>query len=541
MKHFINKRETLVTEALDGLLMGGGDLARLDGYPEIKVVRRRNWDGTKVAVISGGGAGHEPAHAGYVGRGMLAAAVSGDVFASPSVEAVLAAIRSVTGTAGCLLVVKNYTGDRLNFGLAAERARAEGLDVTMVIVADDTALPDITQPRGVAGTLFVHKVAGHLAETGASLAEVTAAATAAADEIYSFGVSLSTCTIPGQPGEERLRADELELGLGIHGEPGVAKIALEEVRSIVGTVVERLQNALPSGDGHYAALLNNLGAVPAIEMSVIAYEILSSDLGRRVELMVGPGALLTSLNMNGFSLSLLKLDDTRRAAIQSDVAPLAWPGVSKPAAIEIMPLPGGEAAEFAASDNAQARGLIETVCNRLIGEEAALNALDAKSGDGDTGSTVTAGARGVLTRLDDLPLADAEKLCLSLGSILGAAMGGSSGVLLSIFFTAAGEALAGGASTPAALKAGLARMQFYGGAKLGDRSMVDVLVPALDALDEDGLAAAADAAEKAAEGTANLAAAKVGRSAYVGAADLAGVKDPGAVAVAAAFRAAVPS
>ena len=243
--------------------------------------------------------------------------------------------------------------------------------------------------------------------------------------------------------------------------------------------------------------------------------------------------------MNGFSLSLLKLDDERRAAIQSGVAPLAWPGVSAPAALEVVPLPKGETATFTASENPAVRALIEAVCSRLIEDESTLNALDAKSGDGDTGTTVAAGARGVLSRLDSLPLASADKLCLSLGATLGAAMGGSSGVLLSIFFTAAGETLSGGATVPVALKAGLARMQFYGGAKVGDRSMVDVLVPALDALEVHGLTAAAAVAEKAADGTASLAIAKVGRSAYVGAADLAGVKDPGAAAVAAAFDAAI--
>ena len=143
MKHFFNRRDTIVTEALDGLLRdaAAGTLARLDGYPDIKVVLRADWDKSKVALVSGGGAGHEPSHAGFVGRGMLTAAVSGEIFASPSVEAVLTAIRAVTGQAGCLLIVKNYTGDRLNFGLAAEKARAEGFDVEMVIVADDIALP----------------------------------------------------------------------------------------------------------------------------------------------------------------------------------------------------------------------------------------------------------------------------------------------------------------------------------------------------------------------------------------------------------------
>ncbi|RWK88838.1 MAG: dihydroxyacetone kinase, partial [Mesorhizobium sp.] len=204
MKHFFNRKDSVVTEALDGYLAtaGSGALARLDGYPEIKVVLRADWDKAKVSVVSGGGAGHEPSHAGFVGAGMLTAAVSGEIFASPSVEAVLAAIRATTGPAGCLLIVKNYTGDRLNFGLAAEKARAEGFAVDMVIVGDDIALPDIAQPRGIAGTLFVHKIAGHLSESGHDLASVAAAARAAAKDIVSLGISLSSCSIPGQTHED---------------------------------------------------------------------------------------------------------------------------------------------------------------------------------------------------------------------------------------------------------------------------------------------------------------------------------------------------
>lgn len=247
-KHFVNRRETIVTEALDGLVAASaGRLARLDGYPDIKVVIRADWDGSKVAVVSGGGAGHEPSHAGFVGSGMLTAAVSGEIFASPSVEAVLAGIRAATGPAGCLLIVKNYTGDRLNFGLAAERARAEGVQVEMAIVADDIALPDLPQPRGVAGTLFVHKIAGHLSEAGADLATVAAAARAAAGDIRSLGVALSSCAIPGQPFEARMGEDEAELGLGIHGEPGVERIALAEISRIVAVMADRLLAPLPQG------------------------------------------------------------------------------------------------------------------------------------------------------------------------------------------------------------------------------------------------------------------------------------------------------
>ena len=194
MSQFINHKDSLVTEAIDGYLQTS-DLVRLDGYPHIKVVTRATIDPDKVALISGGGSGHEPAHAGFVGKGMLTAAVCGEVFASPSVDAVLAALLAVTGDAGSLLIVKNYTGDRLNFGLAAERAKALGKQVEMVVVADDIALPDIAQPRGVAGTLFVHKIAGHLAENGASLAEVASVARDVAARARSYGAALSLSLI----------------------------------------------------------------------------------------------------------------------------------------------------------------------------------------------------------------------------------------------------------------------------------------------------------------------------------------------------------
>jgi dihydroxyacetone kinase len=241
MKQFINTKETLVTEAIDGTLRtAGGRLARLDGYPHIKVVVRTDWDRSKVALVSGGGSGHEPSHAGFVGQGMLTAAVCGEVFASPSVDAVLAGILAVTGKAGCLLIVKNYTGDRLNFGLAAERARAFGLKVSMVIVDDDVALPDLPQARGVAGTLFVHKIAGALADQGADLDTVTEAAKKAIGGAVSIGMSLDTCTIPGSPKENRIEPGMAELGLGIHGEAGIEQVAYSNARAAMAMVVDKL-------------------------------------------------------------------------------------------------------------------------------------------------------------------------------------------------------------------------------------------------------------------------------------------------------------
>ncbi|MER8742568.1 dihydroxyacetone kinase subunit DhaK [Mesorhizobium sp. M1004] len=540
MKHFFNRRETIVTEALDGLLrtIGSGDLARLDGYPEIKVVLRADWDKAKVAVVSGGGAGHEPSHAGFVGKGMLTAAVSGEIFASPSVEAVLAAIRAVTGPAGCLLIVKNYTGDRLNFGLAAEKARAEGFRVEMAIVADDIALPGINQPRGVAGTLFVHKIAGHLSETGQDLAAVATAARAAPKDIVSLGMSLSSCSIPGQPHEERFGENDGELGLGIHGEPGVERIAVQSADKLVAIMAERLAARLDPNASH-ALLINNLGSVPPLEMSLVANAVLASPLAKTVKLAIGPGPLMTALNMNGFSLSLIKLDATREAALLAPVGPHAWMPAKTVVAPAIVPMAkaAGNSAAQKASQDPGTRRLIVTVCERLIELEETLNGLDAKAGDGDTGSTVATGARSVLEKLDTLPLADPAATLAAIGDSLGVAMGGSSGVLLSIFFTAAAQASNGGATLSKALLAGLDRITFYGGARVGDRTMVDALEPALKALDAKGLDAAATAARHGAEATAAMEKAKAGRSAYVGA-KLQGVVDPGAHAVAEVFAAA---
>ncbi|MDE8762090.1 MULTISPECIES: dihydroxyacetone kinase subunit DhaK [Rhizobium] len=539
MKHFFNRKETIVTEALDGLLLTSsrGRLARLDSFPDIKVILRADWDKSKVAIISGGGAGHEPSHAGFVGRGMLTAAVSGEIFASPSVDAVLTAIRAVTGPKGALLIVKNYTGDRLNFGLAAEKARAEGFDVEMVIVADDIALPDISQPRGVAGTLFVHKIAGYYAERGEDLKTVAAQARSAAGDIVSLGMSLSTCSVPGQTHEDRLGADEGELGLGIHGEPGVERIALQPVAEIVATMSARLSATL--GDvGDHALLINNLGAVPPLEMAVIANAVLAAPLGRRVRLIIGPAPLMTALNMNGFSLSLIPLDAEREAALAAAVEPHAWMPAVERHDIEIIAAPRTAVSKASSGQNPGNRRLITALCEHLISLEGELNRLDARVGDGDTGSTVATGARSLLARLDTLPLDRPAETVAAIGDILGTSMGGSSGVLLSIFFTAAAKAMADKPDIPAALLAGLDRMTFYGGAEVGDRTMVDALSPALHALASGGIAAAARAAASGAESTKAMTRARAGRSSYVGERDLADVADPGAVAVAGAFAVA---
>ena len=390
MTQFINSKESLVTESLDGFLRacGNAHLARLDGFPHIKVIYRTDHKPSRVALVSGGGSGHEPAHAGFVGKGMLTAAVCGEVFASPSVDAVLAGILAVTGKGGCLLIVKNYTGDRLNFGLAAERARALGRKVEMVVVADDIAIPGITQPRGVAGTLFVHKIAGYLAEQGASLAVVADAARKVAAATVSLGVSLSSCTIPGVGREDRVPNGKAELGLGIHGEPGVDLISFAGAKQ-VATILQEKLFANAGKEAGYALLLNNLGSTTPLEMGVIANEILSSSVGRKIKLVVGPSLLMTSLDMHGVSASLLPLNPKFEKALVAPAGPVAWPGANRTAKISIKKLPKEIKPKPARPSSGPAlRDLVERTCDLLIANEAALNALDAKVGDGDTGSKI---------------------------------------------------------------------------------------------------------------------------------------------------------
>ncbi|WP_298915924.1 dihydroxyacetone kinase subunit DhaK [uncultured Roseobacter sp.] len=535
MAQFINGKDTLVTDAIDGLLAcSGGRLYRLDGYPHIKVVCRSDWGKSRVALISGGGSGHEPAHAGFVGEGMLTAAVCGEVFASPSVDAVLAGILAVTGEAGCLLIVKNYTGDRLNFGLAAERARAFGLKVAMVVVDDDIALPDLPQARGVAGTLFVHKIAGALAEDGADLDTVSNAAETAVRDMASIGMSLDTCTVPGSTKEDRIAAGMAELGLGIHGEAGVQQVALEGAVSAMDMVLDKLVPHVTGQD--CVALLNNLGSTTPLEMAVLAQALATSEKAKGIKAIIGPAPLMTSLDMHGFSVSLLPLTEGREAALARDIPLPDWPGMTLLSPVSVKPLPDGlSPIKPIPSENPKTRALIDTCCDLLIAAESDLNVLDAKSGDGDTGSTLATAARALKGSMDRMPLADLTQLFRAIGNELGQTMGGSSGVILAIFFSATGDACANGTPTPEALLAGLQRISEVGGAQQGDRTMIDALKPALEALPQ-GVDAAALAARQGADGTAAMGRAKAGRASYVPEENLIGHNDPGAEAVARLFE-----
>ncbi len=310
MKKIINKPMDVVAEALRGMELAHPELQYTPGYEVIS--RREKAD--KVAVISGGGAGHEPAHAGYVGKGMLDAAVSGNVFSSPSPDRIGEAINQMNTGKGVLLIIKNYSGDIMNFGLSSDLAEAEDIEVESVVVKDDVAVPDSTYStgrRGIAGTVFVHKIAGAKAELGGSLQEVKAAAEKAISNIRSMGMAMSPCTLPavGKPGFV-LGEEEIEIGMGIHGEPGVQRTGIKTAKDTAEILLGKILEDYDYTGSEVAVLVNGLGGTPLMELYILNMEIqklLEEKKIRAYKTLVGN--YMTALDMTGCSLTLMKLDD----------------------------------------------------------------------------------------------------------------------------------------------------------------------------------------------------------------------------------------
>ncbi len=313
MKKLINSPEKVVDEALAGMAAAHADLIRVE-EPNI-IVRRDAPRPGKVGVISGGGSGHEPMHGGFVGRGMLDAACPGAVFTSPVPDQMLAATKAVDGGAGVLHIVKNYTGDIMNFELAAELARAEGIEVTSVVIADDVAVKDSLYTagrRGVGGTVLAEKIVGAAAEAGADLATVTGLCQRVQDNVRSMGMALTSCTVPmaGKPTFE-LGDDEMEIGIGIHGEPGRTRMKLAPADEITRMLATPILDDLPfrSGDS-VLAFVNGMGGTPLIELYVVYNALARILAGRGITIARSlVGSYITSLEMAGCSITLLRLDD----------------------------------------------------------------------------------------------------------------------------------------------------------------------------------------------------------------------------------------
>ena len=314
MKKLINQPESVVSEMVAGFVAAYPN--KVKQVPGTNVVVRADAPVQgKVGIISGGGSGHEPAHGGYVGKGMLDGAVAGEVFTSPTPDQVFEAIKAVDGGKGVLLVIKNYTGDVMNFEMAAELAEAEGIAVEKVIVNDDAAVENSTYTigkRGIAGTVFVHKIAGALAETGASLEEVAALANKVVANLSSMGMALTPCTVPaaGKPGFS-IGENEMEIGMGIHGEPGIERSEIKSADEVTDILLNKIVNQLQLDEtSEVAVMINGLGATPLMELYIINNRV--SAVLKEMKIAVHEtfiGEYMTSLEMAGCSITLLNLDE----------------------------------------------------------------------------------------------------------------------------------------------------------------------------------------------------------------------------------------
>lgn len=329
MKKIINNPENVVTEMLDGLAYVHHDLVhRVDGFD---IIVRNEQSSGQVGLISGGGSGHEPAHAGFVGDGMLSAAIAGAVFTSPTPDQILEAIKEADQGAGVFMIVKNYSGDIMNFEMAQELAEMEGIEVASVVVDDDIAVENslYTQGRrGVAGTIFVHKILGHAAREGKSLAEIKDLADKIVPNIHTIGLALSGATVPevGKPGFV-LAEDEIEYGIGIHGEPGYRKESMQPSRLLAEELTGKLIEAFEAKTGErYALLINGMGATPLMEQYVFANDVASLLGAAGLDVVYRKlGNYMTSIDMAGLSLTLMKIEDEAwLTALESPVKTIAW-------------------------------------------------------------------------------------------------------------------------------------------------------------------------------------------------------------------------
>ncbi len=571
-KKFINEPSEAVSEFISGLLLQyPNTLQKLANHD---VILSTSIDYDKVNILSGGGSGHEPAHAGYIGKGMLTGAICGGIFASPSVASILAAIRAVTPDpsaavnrkGSCLLVVKNYTGDRLNFGMACEIANNEGRNVKMVVVADDAALArekGVTGARGVAGTVFVHKAAGAAAESGASLDEVVAIAESMCGKVKSMGVALNAVTIPGATStNDRLSGGQIEIGMGIHGESGVKQSPLQSADELASIMVNTIETFGIEEDGgkivptfnagdDLAVMVNNLGGTSNFEMSILAnstVKVLEAKKCTVSRLYVG--AFMTSFDMQGASISIVSLNDSLASLLDADCTASAWqkadvtsgPRPSSTELPEVAAPPSEEKDKKYLSIKVDVEDfsvavekILKAACKSLIESEPMLTKYDTIVGDGDCGMTMERGAKEILARLESKDLITSHPVPFfeSIAVAVSASMGGTSGVLLEIMFRKMSsflqeQSIIDEVAFQAAFEQGVESVSFYGGATVGSRTMLDSLCPAVDAMRSGG--DVAKAAVDGAQSTASMGAASAGRSNYLSEDALSGTPDPGAVA-----------
>ncbi len=584
MKKIMNTAESFVYDMCHGLAKAHPELEFVEKY---KVVKKKVVDRNKVTLISGGGSGHEPAHAGFVGTGMLDAAVCGDVFASPSQIQVYNALKLTASKKGTLMIVKNYSGDCMNFNNAGALAKDDGIEVDAVYVNDDIAVKDSLYTvgrRGVAGTVFVHKIAGAAAEQGKSLPEVKAVAEKVIANIRSFGFALTSCTVPaaGSPTFE-IGEDEMEFGVGIHGEPGRKREKLISADELAARIVPDIAEDLKLVKGEEIALLiNGFGGTPLQELYLFNNSITNEleKAGIRIYKTL-VGNYMTSIDMAGASVTFLRLDDELKGYLDYPVSTpaITWGGSSKediaareaiaalakalnvtPAAFSKKEAVAEEAAaveedegktyKFAGKAvigekiNTPGMGkLIKLMADIIIENEVPFCKAD-RCGDGDFGMSIAKGFKQLKADWDTRKKGDIGEFLVSCSEIIMEYCGGASGPIWGSAFRYAGKAVQGkkeielkdlAAIFQAAVEGvqETGRKSFGKGAVVGDKTLIDALVPAADALSEaagkgmkmkDAMKASAKAAVAGAEATKYIQA-KMGRA---GVTDSEGYPDAGA-------------
>ncbi|HDR3890674.1 TPA: dihydroxyacetone kinase subunit DhaK [Bacillus cereus] len=575
MKKIINKPETLVMEMCNGMVMAHPELELLKKY---KVIKKKEMNENKVTLISGGGSGHEPAHAGLVGKGMLDAAVCGDVFASPSQIQVYQAIKETASKKGTLLIIKNYSGDIMNFKNGAHLATEDGIEVDYVKVDDDIAVEDSLYTvgrRGVAGVIFVHKIAGAAAEAGMDLGAVKAIAEKAAANVRTIGLALTSCTVPasGSP-TFTLAEDEMEYGVGIHGEPGIKREKMLSADELANRMTNDLMKDLGVKDGEEIALLvNGFGGTPLQELYLFNNAVTRELAARNIKInRVFVGNYMTSIDMAGMSLTVMKLDDELKTLLSKECNTPAFKVDGPVESVEyVNVLEDVEEKEVSfeietAEEHAVMKDnvitlnnmiyLVDKMSDIIIKNEVPFCELDTHAGDGDFGMSVAKGFKQL--KRDWSSILGKENV--TIGSFLdGCSMiimehcGGASGPIWGGAFRAASKAAGERRELTVGefaemLQAALQGIQSIGersfgrGAVVGDKTLVDALAPCVDswldsASNEVNVKTAfekgAEAAVKGAEYTKEIVA-RMGRAGTVGERSL-GYPDAGAHALGVIF------
>ncbi|KZO91206.1 dihydroxyacetone kinase [Calocera viscosa TUFC12733] len=558
-KHIFHSQQGLVVKGLHGLV-SSNPILRVDAAN--KVVYNSRADPSRVSVVSGGGAGHEPFAAAYVGDGLLTAAVSGEIFASPSTAQITSALSLIPTGKGVLFIILNYTGDALHFGLAAEKARAKGIKAEMVVVGDDVAVGrkqgGLVGRRGLAGCVLVCKILGAAASKGMPLEELAAFGRNLVANLGTIGLSLDHCHVPGRTGDwESLAAGSCELGMGIHNEPGVRHIEHQpEPKELVNEMLTLLlgddkdrnfvtwkdsEKDGEKGEGP-VLMINNLGGMSTLEMSAFADEVISqlASSWSIYPTRIVNGVYMTSLNGPGFSITLLNTDgvesqvrllpliDDATTATGWAAAHGGWAKGKRNLAAEAKQtealLQSGKETEEATvrkgpknANPKQVESAIRAAGKKVIACEPELTKWDTQVGDGDCGITFANAAQAVIDALgtDALPTTYASETIASIVHVLEPTMGGTSGAIFSLYLTALSGALQTQPWNEAAYSA-LEALLKYTPAREGDRTLVDSLSPFCTALkDGKSLDVAVKAGAAGAEHTRGMRA-RLGRATYVG-------------------------